>query len=120
MNLADPSYKKLIAWEKSDLLARQVYKVTLKFPKTEIYGSTSQLRRAALSVVLNIIEGHGRQNKKEFYHFLRIAYASLVETEYLLSFTKDQGYMTEKEFEQLEEARLSCGQVLWRLLKSQS
>lgn len=114
------AYRKLIAWEKADILARAVYKVTSKFPKTEIYGLTSQLRRAILSVPLNIIEGHARHNKKEFAHFLRIAYASLVEAEYLLDFAYDQKYLSETDYQRLTEMRRECGQVLWRLLKSQS
>lgn len=113
------SYKKLLAWQKADSLARMVYKMTLSFPKSETYGITSQLRRAALSVVLNIIEGYARNNKREFYHFLRIAYASLVEAEYLLEFAFDQGYFSEKDFQKVDNAREECGRVLWRLLKSQ-
>ncbi len=114
------SYKKLIAWEKADALAKEIYKITVGFPRTEIYGLTSQLRRAALSVVLNIIEGYARNNKNEFRNFLRIAYASLVETEYLLEFALGQKYLTEQQFSTLQITRQACGQVLWKLLKSQS
>lgn len=115
-----PAYKKLIAWQKADLLARRVYSVSFNFPKHEIYGLTSQLRRAALSVVLNIIEGHARQSKKEFHQFLKIAYGSLAEVEYLLVFACEQGYFPKKDFEELELLRRECGNVLWRLLKSQA
>lgn len=113
------SYKKLLTWQKADSLARMVYKTTLSFPKSETYGIISQLRRAALSVVLNIIEGYARNNRKEFYHFLRIAYASLIETEYLLEFAFVQGYLTSKQFEEIDLHRQECGRVLWKLLKSQ-
>lgn len=115
-----PAYQKLIAWQKADLLVREIYKITLRFPKHEIYGLTSQLRRAALSVVLNIIEGHARQNKNEFRQFLRIAYGSLAEVEYLLSFAKDQKYLPEAFYKEIENLRRDCGQILWRLLKSQA
>ncbi|MDO8503757.1 MAG: four helix bundle protein [bacterium] len=113
------SYKRLIAWEKADVFAKEVYKITAKFPKTEIYGLTSQLRRAVLSVPLNIIEGYARNNKKEFRNFLRIAYASLVEVEYLLEFALVQRYLADKEFAYLDSLRQECGRVLWKLLKSQ-
>lgn len=115
----EAAYKKLIAWEKADILARKIYKATSKFPKIEIYGLTSQLRRAVLSVPLNIIEGHARHNKKEFRHFLRIAYASLVEVEYLIGFAYEQKYLSKTDYKRLAEMRKECGQVLWRLLKSQ-
>lgn len=114
------SYKKLIAWQKADLLAKEIYKISTKFPRTEIYVLTSQLRRAALSVPLNIIEGYARNNKKEFRNFLRIAYASLAEVEYLLEFSSSQKYLTLKEYKEIESIRNECGRVLWKLLQSQS
>jgi len=117
---SDYSYKRLIAWQKADILALEIYKATRMFPKHELYGITSQIRRSALSVVLNIIEGYARQNKNEFRQFLRIAYGSLVETEYLLYFAKEQTYLTEVEYVKLEGLKKECGQVLWKLLKSQN
>lgn len=111
-----PAYHKLFAWQKADLLAREVYRATLNFPKAELYGLTSQIRRAVLSVVLNIIEGHARQNKNEFRQFLKIAYGSLAEVEYLLVFTKEQGYLTQEESAELEIKRRVCGQALWSYL----
>ena len=86
------SYRDLIVWQKADELAFQIYKVTEHFPKTETFGIMSQLRRAALSVPTNIVEGHGRASKKEFAHFLDISIGSLAETEYLLYFAKRLGY----------------------------
>lgn len=112
-------YKKLIAWQAADELAKAVYKVTSKFPKYELYGITSQLRRASLSVPLNIVEGHSRNNKNEFRQFLRIALGSLTETEYLLEFTKEQGYLNEAEYESLIKLRGRVGSLLWKLFKSQ-
>ena len=70
-------YKKLKVWQKADELALAIYIESKKFPKEEIYGITSQLRRAALSVPTNIVEGSGRQNKKEFRQFVNIALGSL-------------------------------------------
>lgn len=116
----ESSYKKLIIWQKSDTLVHEIYKLTTKFPKDEIYGVTSQIRRAALSVVLNIIEGYARNNKKEFKNFLRISYASLVEVEYLLDFSFSQRYITSDNFEYVNSIREECGRTLWKFIQSQN
>lgn len=114
------AYKKLIVWQKSDILAKEIYKITFSFPKEEIYGITSQIRRSALSVPLNIIEGYARNNKKEFKNFLRIAYASLAETEYLLDFAFFQNYMSKQQFIFVKTLLEECEKVLWSFLRSQS
>ncbi len=79
-------YKKLFVWQKADELAYQVYLASKKFPRDEIYGITSQLRRAVLSVPTNLVEGSGRQGSGERKQFINIALGSLTEVEYLLSF----------------------------------
>ena len=89
----DKGYKKLRVWQKADDLAYRVYLETKKFPKDEIYGVTSQLRRAALSVPTNIVEGMGRQGKNELRKFISIALGSLAETEYLLEFCTRLNYL---------------------------
>jgi four helix bundle protein len=76
-------YKNLIVWQKSNELALRVYKLTEDFPKKETFGITSQLRRAALSIPTNIVEGYGRRSKTELSHFIDMARGSLAETEYL-------------------------------------
>jgi len=73
-----------ITLAKADELAHKVYKISKKFPKSETYELGSQLRRAGLSVSLNIIEGFARNNQKEFKRFLEISYASLKEVMYIL------------------------------------
>ncbi len=70
-------YKSLIAWQVADDLARKTYSLTDKFPKDELYGLTSQVRRAVLSIPLNIVEGYSRNGKNKFRQFLRIALGSL-------------------------------------------
>jgi four helix bundle protein len=85
-------HKDLIVFQKADELALLIYKITEQFPKTEIFGITSQLRRAALSVPTNIVEGYARKSKKELAQFINIALGSLAETEYLLDFSKRLGY----------------------------
>jgi four helix bundle protein len=83
------TYKDLIVWQKADALAIKVYKVTKKFPNDEKYGITSQIRRAALSIPKNVVEGYARKGDKELARFVSIAIASAAETEYLLDFSKD-------------------------------
>lgn len=74
------SYRNLIAWQKAKGLALDIYRCTRRFPKDEIYGLTSQLRRAAISVPSNIAEGKGRHTRKDFVHFLYQARGSLLES----------------------------------------
>ncbi|MBI2267935.1 MAG: four helix bundle protein [Candidatus Blackburnbacteria bacterium] len=115
-----PLYKNLLAWQIADELAKSVYKTTKTFPKDETYGLTSQLRRATLSVALNIIEGYARNNKNEFRQFLRIALGSLAEATYLLEFALDQNYLSTNAFKEITEKRNRCGQLLWKLFQSQT
>ena len=115
-----PPYKKLLVWQVSDELAREIYRATKHFPKDELYGLTSQIRRSGLSVVLNIIEGSSRNSKNEFRQFLRIALGSLAETSYLLEFSLEQKYLSQEEFDKLMVIREKCGRLLWNLFKSQS
>lgn len=115
-----PPYEKLLVWQVADRLTKQVYIETRAFPKSEVYGLTSQLRRAALSIVLNIIEGWARNNKNEFRQFLRIALGSLAETRYLLVFANDQGYLSGQKFQELTDQLERSGQLLWKLFKSQT
>jgi len=77
-------YTKIEAWKLADDLAVSVYKATKQFPKEELYGITSQLRRAASSVAANIVEGSARESLKDYLHFLQIARGSLAETQYFL------------------------------------
>ena len=118
--MSEAAYKKLLVWKAADELANCVYDLTILFPKEEVYGLTSQIRRAALSVVANIIEGHGRDSKNEFRHFLSIALGSLAEVEYFLEFAYKRNYITRSQFTEVSMIRSKCGQLLWKLYKSQS
>ena len=111
------SYRSLIMWKKSDALVKEIYQATEQFPKNEMYGLTSQLRRAALSVVLNIVEGFARTSKAEFRRFLDIAFGSLTEVEYLLVLSHDLRYLEEDLFEQLEAKRAECSKLIWSYRK---
>ena len=112
------AYKKLLAWQKADALAFQVYLTTRSFPKEERYGICSQLRRSALSVPANIVESNGRQNLKERKQFFNIALGSLAETEYFLEFCLRLGYIDSAKYDELEKLRDETGGLLWKLYHS--
>lgn len=86
---------------KADNFAYLIYKISKNFPKEEIYGVTSQMRRAAISIPLNIIEGFARQNRNEYKRFLEIAYSSLKETKYLLYFAQREKFIKVNEYKKL-------------------
>ena len=92
-------FKKLDIWHEAHQLALKVYKETRIFPKEEIYGLTSQLRRAVVSIPNNIAEGCGRKSKKELYNFLNISMGSSSEVEYLLLLAHDLNYLQNEYFE---------------------
>jgi four helix bundle protein len=106
-------YSELIAYRKAYQIILDVYRVTACFPKEEIYGLTSQIRRAAVSVPSNIAEDYMR-GSKEYVQFLRIALGSAAELETQISLSKDLGFLGVEEYERL---RLSLKEVL-RLLTS--
>ena len=97
------NYKTLDAWKVSMELVREIYLLTRQFPKEELYGLTSQIRRASSSIPTNISEGCGRNSDKEFNQFLNIALGSACETEYLLILSKDLKYIDIELFEHLEK-----------------
>ena len=88
-------FKKLTVWRKAHQLTLQVYSVTHAFPPNEMYGLTSQLRRAISSVPANIAEGCGCDGNREFIRFLHIAFRSASEGEYHLLLARDLNYLSE-------------------------
>ena len=103
--------------EEIDDYVALVYSVTKKFPKDEIYGLTSQFRRASLSVALNYIEGFARQRKTVDKLFLEIAYGSLKESKYLVDFSLTQGYLDKKDHFILAEGADKIGAMLYGIIK---
>jgi len=87
------SHHRLEAWQQALELVKTVYSITSQFPKTEIYGLTSQMRRAAVSIPSNIAEGAARETTPEFLRFLYIARGSLAELETQILIAKDLGYI---------------------------
>ena len=112
------SYKDLIVWQKSRALASEVYRVTQLFPRSELYGLTSQLRRSAVSVASNIAEGQGRLTKGEFQQFLGHARGSLLELETQLAIAVDLSYLEKEHFASLEGRISEVNRLLNGLLES--
>ena len=106
------SYTELEVWIKSRELVKLVYQLTQSFPKEEVYGLTSQIRRSAVSIPSNIAEGVGRQSIKETLHFLYIAKGSLNELETQLFLSFDVAYVSEKELKNIFETVTSCKKLL--------
>jgi len=94
-------YTKIKAWQLADELALLVYKATREFPKSEIWGLTSQMRRAAVSVPANIVEGSARRSRNEYLQFLYIAMSSLTELNYYIRFTNELGYLGTSRYQEL-------------------
>lgn len=95
-------FRTLKVWEKSHRLVLDIYEVTKPFPKNELYGITSQIQRAAVSVPTNIAEGCGKDSDAELGRFLKIAMGSSSELEYLLLLARDLSYLTDEQYNQLQ------------------
>ncbi len=106
------SYRELIAWQKAMDLAETAYRVTAHFPKQEIYGLTSQVRRCGVSVPSNIAEGQGRRSTREFLNFLSIALGSLCELETQTLLAARLGYLDPAESKGLPEQSAEVARVV--------
>jgi four helix bundle protein len=106
-------WRNLEIWQRADDLARSVYRATRTFPPEELYGLTSQLRRAALSIPTNIVEGCARESDKEFARFLEIAFSSLAETKYLIHFSSSLDYLSKELETELRGKAEELGPRLW-------
>ncbi len=92
-----------------------VYRLTKHFPKEEIFGTTSQLKRATLSVVLNFIEGYAREQGKTNKNYMSIAYGSLQESKYLIEFCQVEGFINNEEANEVLKMADEIGAILWRI-----
>lgn len=110
--------EKNILYNRADEFAHLVYKYSRGFPKKEDYGLTSQLRRAALSVPLNIVEGFARKGSKQYKQFLLISYGSLKESKYLIDFALDEKYLDNAQHQELFSVSEECARLLWATIKS--
>lgn len=114
-----PGYKDLIVWQKANELAIEIYRLSKDFPDDERYGLTSQIRRAAVSVPTNIVEGNAKLSSADFVRFLDIARGSLAETEYLLFLANNLGFV-KKDKKIASELISQVGKLIWSLRASLS
>lgn len=109
-------FKKLNVWQKAHELTLRVYPVTAAFPRTEVYGLISQMRRCCVSIGSNIAEGCGRAGENEKARFLQIALGSLSELEYQVLVARDLGYLSANNAEDLTKRILEIGRMLGSLV----
>jgi four helix bundle protein len=111
-------HTKLRAFELADELTILIYRVTRDFPREEVYGLTSQMRRAAVSVPSNIVEGCARESQTEYVRFLEIAFGSLRELHYQLNLAMRLGFLIDKEGNIYEQKFIEAEKVLGSLIRS--
>jgi four helix bundle protein len=111
-------HTKLRAFELADELTLAVYKCTVDFPRTEMFGLTSQLRRAAVSIASNIVEGCARFSEAEYVHFLDMAYGSAREVEYQIGLAHRLGFLPENAHAELANCSAQTCKVLNGLLRA--
>ncbi len=111
------TYKDLEAWQVSMALVVEVYRVTANFPKQEVFGLTSQMRRAAVSVASNIAEGKGRFSDRELGQFLGVARGSVFEIETQAAIAMELGFLSESQALELAERCAEVGRLLNGLIK---
>lgn len=112
------SFRELIVWQKALKLAIEIYRVSKSFPREELYGLTSQIRRAAFSIPANIAEGYARRNLGEYLQFLGIAFGSGAELETGLIMAKEIQILSLKDFEKLTLLLDEVMKMLNALMKS--
>ena len=113
-----PDHRKLRAFELADEIALLIYQVTNDFPREEIYGLTSQMRRAAVSVPSNIVEGCARESQAEYRNFLNFAFASLRELHYQFSLVERLGFIQQIDVNNYRTKLKEAEMVLGALLRS--
>ena len=105
-------FHKLGIWQRSHLLTLDVYRASKSFPKDELFGLTSQIRRAASSIPTNIAEGCGRASNKDYAHFLQIAIGSASEVEYELLLAHDLEYINDEAFNKLTSETIAIRKMI--------
>jgi four helix bundle protein len=111
-------HRDLVAWQKAMELVTEIYRATQSFPKDELYGLVSQLRRAAVSIPSNLAEGYGRNSRNEFHHFIGQARGSLLEVETQVEIARNLGYLSAETCSDLlsrtdEVGRIVAGLRAW-------
>ena len=113
-------YERFAAWRECHALALEVYRATRVFPKDELYGLTSQARRAAFSAAANIVEGSAKRGSAEFRRFLDISLGSLTELGYTLRISRELGILAEESWGRLNDLQSRARFLTWKLYASVS
>ena len=113
------SFEKLMVWQKSIELAKQIYSITSNFPKEEIYGLTSQIRRAVISISSNVAEGYVKSSSKEQIRFSEIAYGSLMEVLNQVIIAREIGYVSKDNYLNIRQNIEEISRMLNALRNSQ-
>ncbi len=111
------SYRELLVWQRAIELSVALYKLTQDFPREEIYGLTSQLRRAGVSVASNVAEGYGRASKADYRNFLRMARGSVLEVQTQLVIARELGYGDSARITKAEGLSEEAGKMLWAMIQ---
>jgi len=112
------SYKKLIVYQKAKALVILTYDVTSSYPKSELFGLVSQMRRAAVSVASNIVEGYVKQSSKEYSRFLLISIGSLTELEIQVELSKELNFIKPTQYDKISSLIDEVGKLLYSTQKS--
>lgn len=112
------SFTQLIVWQRGHELVLEVYKATKTFPKEELFGLISQLRRAVISITCNIAEGFSRSSYKDKAHFYNMSLGSVTEIQNLLLIAKDLNYITKTQFDALAGKTVEIQKMLSVLIKN--
>jgi four helix bundle protein len=111
------THKDLKVWQESRQLVKEIYTLTSKFPKDEMFSLTAQIKRAAISIPSNIAEGAARVSNKEYIHFLYIALGSVAELDTQLIIAKDLNFINKEEFNEISKNLENIGKMLSGLIK---
>jgi len=112
------SFTDLIAWQKAHTFVLSIYKITVNFPKEEIYGLTSQIKRSALSISANIAEGFSRRTNKDKIQFYHVALGSLTEVQNYLVVAKDIKVINNESFQDLAQYTIEISKLVNGLIRS--
>ena len=113
-------FERFHAWQQAHRLVVMVYQLSARWPSQERYGLTTQARRAAISIPTNIAEGAVKRGPREFRRYLDVSLGSLGELTYLLRLARDLGYLTDTEYQDVENLRALAGRLTWRLYQGMS
>ncbi len=111
-------YERFRAWQACDCLVLAVYRATAGFPRHELYGLTSQARRAAFSAAVNIVEGSAKRGPREFRRYLDISLGSLAELAYTLQLSRKLAFLADEQWRELDRLRDNASRLTWALYET--